>query len=120
MQSLSARVDNGQRQNGQKDWEIPKLKRQTKLEIKPRKGEERETTIERGLSVHLSIITTSGPAAVLSHHLLCSTSRQSEARNSWTGLKFEESLKQHKHEMAYDKEKQTEYAKLKTSQGRIT
>lgn len=36
-----------------------------------------------------------------------------------TGLKFEESLKQHKHEMAYDKEKQTEYAKLKTSQGRI-
>lgn len=28
---------------GQKDWEIPKLKRQTKLEIKTRKGEERET-----------------------------------------------------------------------------
>lgn len=33
---------------------------------------------KRGLSVHLSIITTSGPAVVLSHHLLSWTSRQPE------------------------------------------
>lgn len=36
------------------------------------------TVEERGLSVHLSIITTSGPAAVLSHHLLSWASRQAE------------------------------------------